>query len=99
MGARINGRRRSEVIRRDGLICYLCGVACVIYRGQLSGAQKPDALTIDHVVCRSLGGSDDIDNLAVCCASCNNLKDDLPLGDERGLELLRLRLQYGDAYL
>lgn len=83
------------MIRRDGLVCYLCGIPCVIYRGQLSGAQKPDALTIDHVVCRALGGSDEVENLAVCCASCNNLKGDLPLGDERGFELLRLSLQYG----
>lgn len=95
MGARITGRKRAEVIRRFGTLCYICGIECVVYKGQLTGAQKPNALTIDHVLCRALGGTDDVDNLAVCCANCNNIKDDLPLGNEVGLELMRFRLHYG----
>ena len=94
MGARITGRKRQAVIQRYGKICYICRVQCVIYKGQHHGYQEPNALTIDHVLPRSRGGTDELYNLAVACAECNNTKDDLPLGDERGLEVLRLGLLY-----
>ena len=94
MGARITGRKREAVIKLYGHICYLCGITCVIYKGQHHGYQKANALTIDHILPRSRGGTDAQDNLAVSCAACNNIKDDLPLGDEAGLEAMRLRLLY-----
>ena len=98
MGARITGKKRLAVIKLYGHLCYLCGIECTIYRGQHSGYQRSDALTIDHVQPRSLGGTDALDNLAVACSVCNNIKDDLPLGDEQGLEAMRLRLLYFPAY-
>jgi 5-methylcytosine-specific restriction endonuclease McrA len=30
--------------------------------------------TIDHIVPRCQGGSDDLDNLATCCSTCNSSK-------------------------
>ncbi len=33
--------------------------------------------TVDHVVPKSKGGSDDLDNLVLCCKSCNSKKQDL----------------------
>ena len=97
MGARITGRKRQRVINRCGRKCYLCGIKCVEYKGQNTGHQPDDALTIDHVLAVALGGTDDESNLAVACALCNGCKDDLPPGDEKGLELLRLKLLYGIA--
>jgi 5-methylcytosine-specific restriction endonuclease McrA len=58
-----NARRRKQlraiVTARDGNICWLCGKPIT---GQVS---------LDHVVPRSKGGSDSVDNLRPACLSCN----------------------------
>lgn len=41
--------------------CQICGVT--------------DDLTFDHIVPRSWGGSNDLDNLCILCKKCNNEKD------------------------
>ncbi len=46
---------------RDGRRCRYCGA-------------KDRPLTIDHLVPRSQGGSDFIENLVVCCRNCNSRK-------------------------
>lgn len=38
-------------------------------------------MTIDHVVPRSKGGTDDLSNLVVACKQCNTLKSDKLLKD------------------
>jgi len=48
------------VFRRDGYSCRYCG--------------STDYLSIDHVVPRHQGGSDDEPNLVVACRSCNSRK-------------------------
>jgi len=52
-------RIRQTVINRDGC-CQRCGTE--------------DRLSVDHIVPRSLGGSDNLDNLEVLCSSCNSSK-------------------------
>jgi HNH endonuclease len=53
-------RLRFEILRRDGYTCRYCG------------AQAPDVpLTVDHVIPRALGGSDDPTNLITACHDCN----------------------------
>lgn len=47
-------------------ICYLCGK-------QLPGEDKS---TIDHILPKSKGGTDSIENLALVHWKCNNLKGD-----------------------
>lgn len=94
MGAKISGRKRERIIQLYGGRCYLCGIQCIEYKLQNTGYQHPDALTIDHVVSTYLGGTSEDDNLAVACARCNNSKCELGLGNERGLDLLRLHLLY-----
>lgn len=56
----VSKRLRYEILRRDGYACRYCGVRA---------PQAP--LTIDHVVPRTLGGSDLPDNLAAACFDCN----------------------------
>lgn len=56
----VTKRTRYEVLRRDGNACRYCG--------QMAPEVK---LTIDHVMPKSLGGSDDPPNLVAACMDCN----------------------------
>ena len=47
----------------------------------------PQNLTIDHIIARSVGGTDHIDNLQLLCGNCNAIKGN------RGMEYLVARLQ------
>lgn len=47
-------------------------------------------LTVDHIIARTKGGTDHLDNLQLLCGHCNSVKGD------RGMEYLRTRLQLGD---
>lgn len=48
---------RQRILDRDGRICHWCGAE--------------DANTVDHVIERSLGGTDHEDNLVTACNRCN----------------------------
>lgn len=56
----VSKRLRFEIFRRDGFKCRYCGL--------VAGETE---LTIDHVVPRTLGGSDDPSNLVTACKDCN----------------------------
>jgi hypothetical protein len=47
---------RQRVLIRDQYICQYCGL---------------EANTVDHVIERSLGGDDSMDNLVAACKACN----------------------------
>ena len=68
--------KRRVVLDRDGWVCWLCGGELV------DGGTSDDVIgQADHVVPRSLGGSDDVGNLAACCRSCNLLKGAFPYSE------------------
>lgn len=48
---------RKNVLKRDNNRCQYCG--------------KKEDLTIDHIIPKSRGGSDEWDNLVACCSTCN----------------------------
>ena len=50
---------RVKVLSRDQYCCYYCG---------------QDANTVDHLIPRSKGGLDTMDNLVAACTKCNYSK-------------------------
>ena len=48
---------RISILQRDNWLCQVCHVA--------------DASEVDHIVPKSLGGSDDADNLQAICRDCH----------------------------
>jgi len=78
----VSKRLRYEVLRRDGYRCRYCGASA-----------ETEALTVDHVIPVSLGGSDDPSNLCAACGPCNTGKSssapDTPLVDDVAEDALR----------
>lgn len=65
-------KRRRTVIRlyeRDGGWCRLCGLAV-----DRRGSDEAQRATIDHILPRSKGGKDNLENLQLAHASCNLAK-------------------------
>jgi hypothetical protein len=56
---------REGVIIRSGNCCEYC---------KSQDKYSPNGFTIDHIVPESLGGTDDLENLAYACFLCNRLK-------------------------
>lgn len=60
--------KRELVIARDGLKCCWCGVKC-----EPTGNPNCNRFaTLEHVVRRADGGSNDLSNLKIACRRCNN---------------------------
>lgn len=59
----------KSILWMRGRKCHLCGGA--IYR--FSHA------TLDHIITKSAGGSDDLDNLALAHEPCNGLRGDMTM--------------------
>lgn len=68
----ISPKLRQRIYDRDSLTCYLCDSQL----DRLIETNHPKAPTIDHVIPRSKGGTDDLTNLRTCCRECNILKAD-----------------------
>ncbi|WP_349018432.1 HNH endonuclease [Corynebacterium accolens] len=69
--AKWSGRYAQRLVKatiaRHGDVCHLCG-----HRG---------ATTADHVVPRSRGGDDSLDNLRPAHASCNSSRGNMPIDE------------------
>ena len=61
------------VIDRDGWECTYC---------DCDTSLEENGYAIDHVLPLAQGGGNDIDNLTMCCRSCNSSKGDRILDDE-----------------
>lgn len=55
---------------QSGFRCEYCGIVMKFNGGE----QGKDVYSIDHKTPLSLGGSNEIKNLCVCCERCNMLK-------------------------
>jgi len=58
--------RRDTVFARDNYRCIRCGTNATAF----------NQLTIDHILPKSRGGTNDLDNLQTLCEQCNQLKAD-----------------------
>ena len=70
---------RYEALKRAGKRCELCGVADGDY-----GYKERLPLHVDHIVPRSKGGGNALDNLQVLCRACNLGKSNRDNTDFRG---------------
>lgn len=66
---------KQNIIRRDRKVCQYCGTT-------------EGYMTVDHVVPRSMGGTDTWGNLVCACSSCNNRKRDQS-PEQAGMELIK----------
>lgn len=62
---RVTAEQKQAVAERAGYCCEYC-------RSQLRFS--PDPFSVEHIVPRIAGGSDDMNNLALSCQGCNNRK-------------------------
>jgi len=86
----ISPKKRFEVFKRDNFTCRYCG------------RKTPNVvLEIDHVIPKSEGGSDDLENLVTSCWECNRGKGKTLIGEiqdgssphDRAVMLLELERQ------
>ena len=53
--------------------------------------------TIDHLIPRSKGGNNRLENLVIACFECNQLKADKTLNEFGSLKLLPIKLEFTNA--
>lgn len=62
-GYAVSAKTRAAVIERDGRSCFYC-----------QDVLELDAITMDHIIPKTRGGSGEAHNLRVCCQPCNSAK-------------------------
>jgi 5-methylcytosine-specific restriction endonuclease McrA len=63
---------KTVLFRRYGAVCHYCGKECQLYL--TDETTRGDLLSLDHKVPRSKGGQHSLDNVVLCCLSCNSRK-------------------------
>jgi 5-methylcytosine-specific restriction endonuclease McrA len=60
----------GELAHRDGATCGICGRAVNLFAAK----DNPDKPSIDHIIPRAAGGTNDPANLQLAHLSCNHRK-------------------------
>lgn len=82
-----NKKLREQVFNEDGNRCAYC----LIQFEKL----PVESRTVDHIVTRSNGGTNDLTNLIAACHGCNSRRRDMPISEFVGKEtLVRLIREY-----
>jgi 5-methylcytosine-specific restriction enzyme A len=64
---------RLKALDRDGWTCGYCGVALTKDRA------RPTSATVDHIIAKDNGGTDEMHNLLSSCFKCNRDKSNKTL--------------------
>lgn len=72
MGAKVKRRRIRQLLERDGDCCQLCKAPIELTLQR----DDPMAVTLDHLIPRSRGGSNSVDNLRLAHRICNQRRAD-----------------------
>ena len=70
---------RTQVVRQAGNVCEYCRYPEAFHSGRFA---------VDHIFPRIKGGTDDLDNLALACRSCNERKQDATHAPDPATETL-----------
>lgn len=73
---KIKKNKRLALYLRDSFTCAFCGI-------DMKGTD-PRLITLDHIVPRAKGGTDDPTNLVTACLRCNCVKKDAPISQFAG---------------
>lgn len=68
--------RNAIIARKLSLLMDKVSIECEYCEDEITDKQE---LTVDHVVPLAQGGTNDIDNLVLCCRDCNLRKNNLLL--------------------
>src|SRR5262245_59974765 len=72
---------RLAIYARDGFRCLSCGRLGTWKPGRGTWSDhRPEALSLDHVTPKCVGGSNAPTNLITLCVGCNSQRQDLPIG-------------------
>lgn len=80
MGGGVGRDKRLAVLLRDGWRCQHCGRDLHDYGNEYFMGRPGDFATVDHLLVRSRGGTNEMSNLIASCDPCNNRRGDMPLG-------------------
>lgn len=72
-------RKRARLLERDGNKCWICGRDLTVNPHGNRG-NRP---TFDHIIPRSRGGGNELENLRLACLKCNGKRGDTPAEEVR----------------
>lgn len=67
---------RDVLEKEHGFVCHYCGVNLIDCKEGIPQGKR--SATVDHKIPKSMGGNGNIDNLVLCCRSCNGKKGTRP---------------------
>jgi len=73
---KINLNLRKEIYRRDNYLCQECFEKVILTQNIKSEEDYKKEATLDHIIPKSKGGEESLENLRTLCRSCNSRKKD-----------------------
>lgn len=82
----VSKETRAYVLDRNGFTCQMCGAAAGEPHPYNNG--RKTRLHIGHIIDKSMGGSDEPNNLRAICSVCNEGASNLTLTRPEGIKLI-----------